>query len=82
MLKTDAPMRPACGMLSSVAGRDLAVSPEPRNGQVTPDLARCTRQMRMVNSTTAMHKHSGPAERALDLHQGTPRAVSDADPRW
>ena len=41
-----------------------------------------TRQMRMVNSTTAMHKHSGPAERALDLHQGTPRAVSDADPRW
>jgi hypothetical protein len=27
MLKTDAPMRPACRTLSSVAGRDLAMSP-------------------------------------------------------
>src|SRR5258708_31285850 len=47
MLKTDlqtGPMRPACRTLSSVAGRDLDVSPGPRNDYVTPDLARCTRR--------------------------------------
>jgi hypothetical protein len=52
VLKTDlqtGPTRPSAGTLSSVAGRDLDVSPGPQNDYVTPGLARCTRHVRAIS---------------------------------